>query len=61
MATAVNGSEGVAIIDGDCFTTGQSVDGFQLVAVDRNSAVLTSAQVRVTLRLVGPASIEGDR
>ena len=41
----------IAIIDGNCVSIGQKVDGFELKSVTADTAVLTCEGVEVVLRL----------
>jgi hypothetical protein len=50
-ATAVSADGGMAIIDGQCLAVGRELDGFRLISVTRNSAVLGRGTVKVTLTL----------
>ena len=55
-ATAVSAEGGMAIIDGQCLAVGREIDGFRLVSVSRNSAVLLCAGVKATLTLSNETS-----
>ncbi len=55
-ATAVSAEGGMAIIDGQCLAVGREIDGFRLVSVSRNSAVLICAGVKATLTLSNETS-----
>lgn len=50
-AILVSDHGGNAMINGHAVTVGQTVDGFRLVSVDRNTAVLERDDVRVNLKL----------
>jgi len=50
-ATSVGVRGRMALIDDECLTVGQMLDGFRLEAVDSNAAVLVSGSLRVVLRL----------
>lgn len=50
-ATAVGVRGGMAIIDGQCVRVGQSMDGMELVSVDRGSATLKGGEITVRLTL----------
>jgi len=52
-ATAVSAKGGMAIIDGQCLVIGRELDGFRLVSVSRNSAVLVCDGVKAALTLPG--------
>ena len=45
----------IAIIDGNCVSVGQKVDGFELKSVTSNTAVLACEGVEVVLNLDAPA------
>lgn len=51
MATAITASGAMAIIDGQCLVVGGELDGFRLVRVGRDHAVLACGKVEVTLQL----------
>ena len=59
-ATAVSGQGGMAIVNGQCLVVGQSLDGFRLVSVGRESADLVSGELRVRLHLSKGASASGE-
>ncbi len=51
VAVMVDGQGGMAIIDGRCLRVGQTMDGFTLVRLGKNSAVLQANGRKVELTL----------
>ena len=58
-ATAISATGGMAIIDGQCVTVGNELDGFRLVSVDRVSACLIADGARVKLGLAENGPTDG--
>lgn len=50
-AVIVSGSQAAAVINGSMVRLGQSIDGFTLLSVDRNSAILQQGQSKVRLQI----------
>ena len=50
-AVMTDGNGGQAVVDGKCLRIGQEIDGFVLSSVGRRTAVFTSGEVSVELKL----------
>ena len=59
-ATVLGSSGRTAIINGQCLTVGRKVEGFELISVNRDSAVMACGRAKVTLRLAKDAAKTGE-
>ena len=50
-AVLIDGKTKSALVDGHCLSLGQELDGFELVAVDENSATFEAGSKRAVLKL----------